>query len=52
MLMQQQDWDWPDDPPTTTVAERLAILVIVVSLITTLWAAIIWSAVAVLTWLS
>jgi len=48
----ERDWEWPDDPPVTTPSERLAILVIAVLPIVALWAAIVWSAVAVLAWLS
>ena len=48
----ERDWEWPDDPPVRTRGERLAILVIVVSLIAVLWAVIVWSAGAVLAWLS
>ena len=48
----ERDWEWPGDPPVRTRGERLAILAIAVSLIAALWAAIVWSAVAVLAWLS
>jgi hypothetical protein len=51
-MTRERNSNWSDEPPATTHGERFAILVIVVSLIAALWAAAIWSAVALMAWLS